>query len=243
MLDGYYSGWLTIDDIKTKNSVGDTRSVSLSAMSATGVGESHRAQTVEFAIADFEHDDLTTHINGCTKAAITLTQVHCLMDAANESNPVNSLNNTENGYMNSTDTNVGGWKSCARRAWCNNVFYNALPDTIRNIVKEVDKLTLAGNESTTIITTSDKVFLLSEIEVFGGTDCSVVGEGSQYTYYKITSNRYKNPKWNSGAVSSYWAERSPLKSDSTQICHVRLNGTSLAHPASEVEGITVSFCL
>ena len=71
----------------------------VSAMSATGVGESHAEQDVQFVIADFDHDELTNAINGHTKAAITLTQVHCLMDSANASNPVNGENNTENGRL------------------------------------------------------------------------------------------------------------------------------------------------
>ena len=103
MVKAHYNDKINIADYWT---VGDTRTVHLFAMEATGVGESHRAQTVQFAIADFEHDILTTSINGHTKAAITLTQVHCLMDAANESNPVNGSSNTENGYMNSSNTNV-----------------------------------------------------------------------------------------------------------------------------------------
>ena len=139
MLDGYYSGWLTIDEIKTKNSVGDTRSVSLSAMSATGVGESHRAQTVQFVIGDFEHDDLATAINGHTKAAITLLQKDCLMDATSASNSNNGSKDTERGYMNSSDTNSGGWKSCARRTWCNNVYFSALPSAWQSMIKTVNK--------------------------------------------------------------------------------------------------------
>lgn len=245
MLDAYYNGDITIDDIKTKNSVGDTRSVSLSAMSATGVGESHRAQTVQFAIGDFEHDDLTSQINGHTKAAMTLTQVHCLMDAANESNPVNGSSNTENGYMNSTNTNVGGWASCARRTWCNDVYYNALPSGLKSLVKAVNKLTSAGNQSATINTTSDKVFLLSEIEIFGNATYSFSGEGVQYTYYKnVTANRCKNPKWTSSNASSVYWERSPRNAYADYFCGVSTDGTAGAnYDASRGNGLAPCLCI
>lgn len=198
MIEAHYANKINIRDYWA---VGDKRTVHLSAMSATGVGESHREQDVQMAIADFDHDDLTTAINGHTKAALTLTQVDCLMDANNASNPVNGENNTENGYMNRTNTNSGGWTSSARRTWCNDVYYNALPDSFKSMVKPVKKLTSAGAQSTTINTTVDKVFLLSEVEIYGTTKYSVDGEGSQYTYYETASNRYKNPKWSSSSNS------------------------------------------
>lgn len=196
MIEAHYADKINISDYWA---VGDIRSVSLSAMSATGVGESHSAQTVQFAIADFDHDDLTTAINGHSKAAVTLTQVHSL--------------NTK-GYMNSSNTNSGGWTSCARRTWCNNVYYNALPTTIKNAVKSVNKLTSAGSKSSTINTTSDNIFLLSEIEIYGSLFSSVSGEGIQYSYYKTSSNRIKQVN----GSNYYWWERSPLRDTTGRFC-------------------------
>lgn len=246
MLDAYYSGDITIDDIKTKNSVGDTRSVSLSAMEATGVGESHRAQTVEFVIGDFEHDDLTTAINGHTKAAITLLQKDCLMDATNESNPVNGQNNTENGYMNSSNTNSGGWKSCARRTWCNNVYLSALPSAWRSMVKTVNKKVSVGNKSSTIETVQDKIFLAAEIEIFGSTTYSVSGEGTQYQYYKnATANRYKMPRWGSDSsyVSNFYWYRSPYSGNTASFCRVNFYGNTDYNNASNAGGVAPCLCI
>ena len=58
--------------------VDDRRSIPISAMSATGVGESHHADTYEYAILGIEHDDLAEPINGHAKAAVTIGQVRCL---------------------------------------------------------------------------------------------------------------------------------------------------------------------
>lgn len=240
MIDAHYANKINIKDYWA---VGDKRTVHLSAMSATGVGESHREQDVQMAIADFDHDELTTTINGHTKAAVTLTQVDCLMDANNASNPVNGGNNTENGYMNSTDTNIGGWKDCARRTWCNNVYFNALPSTIKNAVKSVNKKTSAGHENSTINITSDKVFLLSEVEIYGRTAYSVAGEGRQYTYYETASNRYKNPKWSSSSNSCAYWQRSPYSSDSTCFCYVRIEGSASYYIASDVDGLAPCLCI
>lgn len=240
MVQAHYNDKINISDYWA---VGDTRSVSLSAMSATGVGESHRAQTVQFVIGDFNHDDLTTPINGHTKAAITLLQKDCLMDAANASNPVDGEHNAENGYMNSTNTNVGGWKSCARRTWCNNVYFNALPSTWQSMVKTVNKKVSVGNNSSTIETVQDKIFLAAEIEIFGSATYSFAGEGTQYTYYKnATANRYKMPKWDSSYVSNTYFERSPGSGSSAYFCIVHNDDSAGIYDAATALGVAPNLC-
>ena len=242
MIQAHYNDKINIADYWA---VGDTRSVSLSAMSATGVGESHRAQTVQFVIGDFEHDDLTTPINGHSKAAVTLLQKDCLMDAANASNPVNGSGNTENGYMNSTNTNVGGWKNCARRTWCNNVYFSALPSAWKSMVKTVNKKSgTGGGSSSGTETTQDKIFLASEIEIFGSTTYSVSGEGTHYQYYKnATANRYKMPKWNSSSASHIYWERSPYSGYAYAFCDVYNNGGASNISAYYAYGVAPCLCI
>lgn len=240
MMQAHYDNKINIADYWA---VGDKRSVNLSAMSATYVGESHRAQTIEFAIADFGKDELSTPINGHTMAAITLTQVNCLMDATSASNSNNGSNDTEKGYMNSSNTNVGGWKDCARRKWCNEVYYNALPSVFKSMVKEVNKKTSAGNQSNTINTTKDKAFLLSESEIYGSTTYSKAGEGSQYEYYKTTANRYKLPKWNSDRVSHIYWDRSPYGDSAAVFCSVYVSGGAGYDNASYACGFAPCLCI
>ena len=242
MVNAYYNGIFSIEDVKSVWHLGDTRSVDLSAMSATGVGESHRAQTVEFQILDFDHDTLTTPVGSITKALITVDLKNYLR-AANVSDTDGS-SNSENGYMNSTNTNVGGWASCARRTWCNNVFYNALPSYFKSLVKPVDKLTSAGNQSSIINTDSDYCFLLSEIEIFGSVTYSKAGEGSQYAWFaNATANRYKLPKWDSNATSGYWWGRSPNGSTSNHFCSVNSLGYSNNNSASNAFGLAPACCI
>ena len=218
LLYHYYYGL----DLTNFWSVGDKRSVSLAEMAATGVGESHAEQTVEFAIADFDHDTLTSPINDVTNAAITLTQVGLLDNM---------------GYMNAKGTNVGGWTSCARRAWCNDVFYNALPSLLKNMVKPVDKLTAAGNQSVTIETTSDKVFLFSEVEILGYKLYSEVGEGLQYTYYEDTSNRKK------GGFYCWWT-RSPNSNGTGLFCQINSSGEPYQiSTAAETFNLITGICI
>ena len=242
MIQAHYNNKIKISDYWA---VGDTRTVSLSAMSATGVGESHRAQTVQLVILDFEHDDLATAINGHSKAAVSIGLKDCLMDASNASNPVNGGGNTENGYMNSSATNAGGWKNCARRAWCNNVFFAALPSTWQSMVKIVNKKsgTGGGSSSGTEIT-ADKIFLAAEIEIFGSRTYSVDGEGTQYQYYKnATANRYKMPKWGSSYVSDIYWERSPFSGNADGFCAVSDNGYAYRYSASGAYGVAPCLCI
>ena len=242
MIQAHYNDKINIADYWA---VGDTRSVSLSAMSATGVGESHRAQTVQFVIGDFNHDDLATPINGHSKAAVTLLQKDCLMDASNASNPVNGSGNTENGYMNSTNTNAGGWKNCARRTWCNNVFFAALPSVWQSMVKTVNKKSgIGGGSSSGTEITADKIFLAAEIEIFGSRTYSVDGEGTQYQYYKnATANRYKMPKWGSSNVSNIYLERSPNSGNASAFCIVNNGGGAGFSRASDAYGVAPCLCI
>lgn len=241
MIKAHYNNKINISDYWA---VGDTRSVSLSAMSATGVGESHRAQTVQLVILGFEHDDLATAINGHSKAAVSVGLKDCLMDATSASNVNNGSADTEKGYMNSTNTSAGGWKNCARRTWCNNVFFSALPSTWQSMVKTVNKKVSVGNNSSTIETVQDKIFLAAEIEIFGSTTYSFAGEGTQYQYYKnATANRYKMPKWTSSYVSHIYWERSPISGSSAIFCRVGANGSADYSNASDAIGVAPCLCI
>ena len=246
MIQAHYNNKINIADYWA---VGDMRTVHLSAMAATGVGESHRAQTVQFVIGDFNHDDLTTPINGHTKAAVTLLQKDCLMDATSASNVNNGSADTEKGYMNSTNTNVGGWKNCARRTWCNNVFFVSLPSVWQSMVKTVNKKTSIGNNQSTIETVQDKIFLAAEIEIFGSAKYSFAGEGTQYQYYKnATANRYKMPKWGPSTsfdtiVSNIYWDRSPCSGNASNFCAVRYNGGQGTYSASSAYGVAPGLCI
>lgn len=249
MLESYYNGAYDATDIATLKStympIGAKRSISLSAMSATGVSESHHADSYQFTIIGHEHDNLkTTSSGGKTKALLTLQTDRILYknttDATYSSNYPAVAD--EGGYMEPTNTNVNGWKNCPRRTWCNDVFLAALPAAIKSLVKTVNKLTSAGNQSATIDTTEDDVFLLSEIEIFGTVTNSKAGEGSQYEYYQTASNICKKPSYTSYA-SAYWWERSPYASSATYFCSVNDGGTTSYGNASGAGGLAPAFCI
>lgn len=243
MIKAHYNNKINIADYWA---VGDIRTVHLSAMAAIHVGESHRAQDVQFVIGDFEHDDLRTPINGHSKAAVTLLQKDCLMDAANASNPVNGSEDTERGYINELGTTAGGWNECPRRAWCNNTYFTALPTIWQSMVKSVKKKASGGNTQTSIDITIDKVFLAAEIEIFGLTKYSAPGEGTQYQYYKnATANRYKLPRFSSdsGSVTSSYYERSPSVRSISEFCILDRMGGANTEYANDRRAIAPCLCI
>ena len=253
MINAYYNGQISLEDVKSVWSIGDTRTLSINAITATGgendtswtVGEAHRAQDITIQILDFNHDDLTDGINGKTKALITVDLKNCLR--AENTTDEGGSTNTENGYMNATMTNSTGWNNCARRAWCNNGFYNALPEYIQDLIKNVNKLTSAGNLSSTINTASDKIFFLSEVEVFGENDSNTYsfdGEGIQYKWYETQENRYKLPKYNGyGSPSNQWWTRSPDKGFNSSYRVTTSYGIADRSSANYNTGIAPAFCL
>lgn len=140
--------------------------------------------------------------------------------------------------MNSSNTNSGGWTSCAMRSTHLPAILALMPTEIQNGIREVNKLTSAGSQSATINTTADKLFLLSEVEIFGSTTYSEAGEGTQYDYYKAGNSKVK--KRNGSAA--YWWERSPRGSYSASFCIVNSYGNADYNSASNARGVAFGFC-
>ena len=140
--------------------------------------------------------------------------------------------------MNSQSTNSGGWTdSKMRRAILPDILA-LMPSEVQAGIREVNKLTSAGSHSSTINTTADKLFLLSEIEIFGSVDYSVEGEGSQYAYYSAGNSKVKNRN----GRAYYWWERSPYSGNTRGFCYVNKNGVSYYQNAGETDGVAFGSC-
>lgn len=140
--------------------------------------------------------------------------------------------------MNSSSTNVGGWTDCAMRQTHLPAILALIPTEVQNSIREVNKLTSVGDQSSAINTTADKLFLLSEIEIFGSVRYSIYGEGAQYDYYKAGNNRVKN--YNGSAYP--WWERSPYSGTSQSYCRVNIDATANYSGASFKLGVSFAFC-
>ena len=145
-------------------------------------------ETLTVEIMDFNHDDLTSG----GKAGITFGLKYL-------------MNNTK--QINATKTNAGGFTSSDIYSWLNNTLLNSLPSDLQTVIKTVNKKTSAGNQSPTINTNAMKIFLFSEIEIYGYITYSFAGEGEQYPIFSIASNRIKT--FSNGSSIVGWWERSP----------------------------------
>ena len=166
------------------------------------------------------HDD---YADGSGKAPLTLQMHDCYATAYD---------------MNSSYTNSGGWKNSAMRTTHLPAILALMPTEVQNGIREVSKKTSVGSKSSTIETVSDKLFLLSEVEIFGSTSYSAAGEGTQYYYYEAGNSKVKK---RSGSVTDWW-ERSPNTSSSTRFCTVHINGTRDSGLASDIAGVAFGFC-
>ena len=136
--------------------------------------------------------------------------------------------------MNGAEYNNCGWKNCLVRT--SNAFpklKQVMPAEVVAALKGVTKKTTAGNASSAIDTTTDTLFLLSEIEVQGTRTHSYAGEGTQYAYYQTAANRKKNRAW---------YLRSPRINSTSCFCRTGWDGEADWSVASEVDGIAAAWC-
>ena len=177
-------------------------------------GVSYTAQ-----IIGFNHDTKTAG----GKAGITFQLVNCL-DTTYQ--------------MNSTNNNAGGWKRSEMRSSMSE-FLGQLDEDLQSVIKPVNKLTSVGSNTSTIEIVSDKLFLLSEVEIFGRNIRSFAGEGSQYDWYKAGNTRVKKVN---GSARDWW-ERSPYSGNTDTFCVVNSNGQAIGNNATVNLGVSFAFCV
>lgn len=180
-------------------------------------------ETLTVEIVGFNHDDLASG----GKAGITFGLK-------------NLMANTR--QMNSSNTNAGGFTGSDMYEWLQGTLLNSLPSDLRAVLKSVNKKTSAGSQSSTINTNAMKIFLFSEIEIFGSVTYSKSGEGSQYSRFATASSRIKYLSNGSGSAN-YWWERSPYGNDSNYFCTVNSSGVASLNSANRSRGVCFGFCV
>ena len=117
-------------------------------------------------------------------------------------------------HMNEDWTNEGGWLACDMRRYLNEEVIALLPDELVAAIK----LRKFGEEE-------DKLWLFSEMEVFGDHDWTEndPDRGFQFEYFKDRRNRIKVDE---DGDANWWWERSPYGSDSNSFCSVNSNGSA-----------------
>ena len=205
--------------------VGDRRRVSLSSMSATYTDESQSAQEVVFVLYN----------KGGYK----------LLDGS-ECHFVLGLENylSTNGKMN--DSNIGSWKNCGRRKWCNEIFKNAIPSSIRGIFKQFKCYTYDYSENA-VVMTEDYFTLPSSVNLFGVHAYNNSAEDEYQVplaYFAGTGRRIRTlgqtASLSNGAGANGWL-RSPYSSDS--FVYVGYGGNAYDYAAPSAYGLAPLGCL
>ena len=114
--------------------------------------------------------------------------------------------------MNTSSTNSGGWNSCQMKSTICPAFKNALPSDLQSNIRAVTKWQNDGN-STTGQSSSNEIWLLSEMEIFGSAKWSNYTDNQlQYDFYKGVTDWSAAPKikYNDTSTSEavFWWTRS-----------------------------------
>lgn len=145
--------------------------------------------------------------------------------------------------MNEDWTNVGGWAESKLRRVLNSEVLNLLPDDLLAVIKPCVKVTSKGgkDQDGTMTQTTDKLFILSEQEIFGRKIYSIGGEGQWYDWYRRENTPYGKKK-QSGEGDWRW-ERSPFGSATTLFCAVSSGGAAATSSAYDTYGVAFGFCV
>lgn len=146
---------------------------------------------------------------------------------------VNSYGSTSTGFcMNTSNTNSGGWNNSYMRKTICPAFLAALPKAWQNIIaactKYSDNTGGGSNTASYVTATSDKIWLLSEMEVQGTRSYANSAEANyqkQYDYYRNGNSKVKYQHTATTSACNWWL-RSVDASDTHGFCNVGTDGSA-----------------
>ena len=118
--------------------------------------------------------------------------------------------------INSSDTNSGGWTSCAMRSTHLPAILAVLPAEVKAAIREVNKLSSAGSQSATINTTADKLFYFPEIENLGSITYSRA-RGQPVRLYSAGKQQGEELRWH---ANGWWESLSRMAATLPSFCYV-----------------------
>lgn len=146
---------------------------------------------------------------------------------------VNSYGSTSTGFcMNTSNTNSGGWNNSYMRKTICPAFLAALPKAWQNIIaactKYSDNTGGGSNNASYVTATSDKIWLLSEMEVQGTRSYANSAEANyqkQYDYYRNGNSKVKYQHTATTSACRWWL-RSVRASYAHGFCIVDTDGSA-----------------
>lgn len=161
---------------------------------------------------------------------------------------VNSYGSTSTGFcMNTSNTNSGGWNNSYMRKTICPAFLAALPKAWQNIIaactKYSDNTGGGSNTASYVTATSDKIWLLSAMEVQGTRSYANSAEANyqkQYDYYRNGNSKVKYQHTATTSACGWWL-RSVYASAANHFCNVSTDGSAYNRNAYYSDGFAPGF--
>ena len=170
-----------------------------------------------------KHDD---YADGSGKAPLTFMLHDCY---------------AERYAMSDNNSTNGGWPQSQMRTQRLPAILALMPADVQAAIRAVNKVSYVANPTYGNVTTADKLFLLSENELFGTQKDGYANEGTQYERYQEQSNRIKKDPATSKAT--FWFERTLLTRESGYYCTINNYGSNYNYGAAQDElGASFAFC-
>ena len=148
-------------------------------------------------------------------------------------------------YMNSSNTNTGGWNSSYMRQTVMPLILAQLPDDLAAVLATVNIKGCYSGTSGTINTSADKLFLPAEREIFASRkygrteEWNILQRWQWYAQHDTNANRIKK---RSGSAS-YWWLRSPYSGYVSYFVIVSSSGAVGYSYACNGYGVAPGFCI
>ena len=152
-------------------------------------------------------------------------------------------------YMHDTTLGDMGWKDCHIRKTICPAFFTAFPlewqKVITDCTKYSDNVGGKHDDVASITSTQDKIWLLSEFEIFGKCIYSNNAEQNyqkQYDYYKNGNSQKKYKHNSSNETACNWWTRS-VYYGARHFCSVRTDGSATSSSRNQTCGIAPAFII
>ena len=155
----------------------------------------------------------------------------------------------KNEVMNSSGTNLGGWESSKIRTTVDDEIYHSLPIELQNIIMDTKVISGHGNRtSEQNFETTDKLYLLSPMEIWGNNSFSQYDTSRDFTrqldYYKnlgVNNNNYSAVSKKYNSLDDDWWLRSADSSSTYSFIAVEGGGYYDEDSAYSNDGISPAF--
>lgn len=190
------------------------------------IGLSDGTVVADVEIIGHEHDDLS---DGSGKAPLTF---FCL------DLPKITY------WMNEDNKNIGGWKDSDMRSFTNGELFESLPNELRNIIKEVNKISDIGAGSKTLVTTSDSCWIASYSEVgFSSSSGASLNQGEAYSSIFVGNDSRKKYIIDTTEAGRWWLRSTDNTSTESLFDRVQISGSRYSNPANDKLYVAFGFCI